>query len=159
MPVLRSGVRRGRVAKRKEKEQEKEPTAVAAAVREDRREVVAVAGEGEAIATRTRRRRAAAAAVQVAVPVTAGGEGNKVDEKLVEVKEAVVEEKNNKNKKKVVGEGAGKEKKMDEFDNSGGRSNDKANAGAEDEGSTAPLPEKVMSSFFVLLFVFFSVRC
>ena len=38
-------------------------------------------------------------------------------------------------------------KKMDEYD-SGGRSADKG-AGAEDEGSTAPLPEKVNFSFFL----------
>ncbi|KAH7565302.1 hypothetical protein JRO89_XS09G0183800 [Xanthoceras sorbifolium] len=60
-----------------------------------------------------------------------------VDEKLVggEVKKA--EEENKAEKAEGVGE-----KKMDEF-HSGGRSNDKANAGGEDEGSTAPLPEKI----------------
>ncbi|MBA0774775.1 hypothetical protein Gotri_009962, partial [Gossypium trilobum] len=53
------------------------------------------------------------------------------------------EEKNTKNrileeeKKEEVGE-----KPMDEFNSGGGRGKDKGNAG-EDEGSTAPLPEKV----------------
>ena len=39
------------------------------------------------------------------------------------------------------------EKAMDEYD-SGGRSADKA-PGAEDEGSTAPLPEKVVTIFWI----------
>lgn len=44
------------------------------------------------------------------------------------------------------------EKKMDEYD-SGGRSGDKG-PGAEDEGSTAPLPEKVSCSLdFSILFI------
>ncbi|MBA0745417.1 hypothetical protein Gogos_007993, partial [Gossypium gossypioides] len=82
-----------------------------------------------------------------------GGNRNKkpraqgVNEKLAVAAagEAAVrkEEKNTKNrileeeKKEEVGE-----KPMDEFNSGGGRGKDKGNAG-EDEGSTAPLPEKV----------------
>ena len=141
MPVLRSGARRGRAAAQKQ-----QPNLI---------EV------GEAIATRTRRRRRAAeaaAAAAVAAPVTNNNNGDgvnknnkqraqRVDEKLAVAAagEAAVrdEEKNNKNRdlqeaeKEEVGE-----KRMDEFNSGGGRSKDKGNAG-EDEGSTAPLPEKV----------------
>lgn len=42
-------------------------------------------------------------------------------------------------------------RKMDPYDNSGGRGSDKG-LGAEDEGSTAPIPERV-SSIFVSSFV------
>ncbi|KAJ4718048.1 putative Casein kinase [Melia azedarach] len=131
MPVLRSGVRRGRAGAAKAEERNNTNTPIAAAV----------AAAGEAIATRTRRRRAAAAAaaaVPVPVPVPdSNNNSNKVvvDEKVVV---AVAEAEENKAEKEdEVGE-----KNMDEFD-SGGRSNDKANAGGEDEGSTAPLPEKI----------------
>ncbi|KAK8988689.1 hypothetical protein V6N11_030069 [Hibiscus sabdariffa] len=143
MPVLRRGARRGRAAAQNQQKLSN-PIEV-----------------GEAIATRTRRRRRAeeeAVAAAVAAPLKNDNkvdDGNKdkkqraqgVNEKLAVAAagEAAVreEEENNKNrvleeaKKEEVGE-----KPMDEF-NSGGRSKDKGNAG-EDEGSTAPLPEKAI---------------
>uniref|UniRef100_A0A5B6ZZ22 non-specific serine/threonine protein kinase n=1 Tax=Davidia involucrata TaxID=16924 RepID=A0A5B6ZZ22_DAVIN len=115
MPVLRSGVRRGRAAK-----QQPNPNPI----------------EGEAIATRTRRRRAAAAPKndqpidENIVPAAAPAEDRVLEEPL-----------------RVGGGGGGAEreevgeKPMDDND-SGGRSAEKVHAG-EDEGSTAPLPEKV----------------
>ncbi|XP_012443275.1 casein kinase 1-like protein HD16 [Gossypium raimondii] len=144
MPVLRSGARRGRAAAQKQQQQQL-PNPIEA---------------GEAIATRTRRRRRAAeeAAAAAASPLEKdnndeGDNRNKkpraqgVNEKLAVAAagEAAVreEEKNTKNrileeeKKEEVGE-----KPMDEFNSGGGRGKDKGNAG-EDEGSTAPLPEKV----------------
>ncbi|KAE8718384.1 hypothetical protein F3Y22_tig00110013pilonHSYRG00041 [Hibiscus syriacus] len=66
---------------------------------------------------------------------------------------AVGEEENNNNnnnnrvlveRDRVEKEEIG-DKEMDEFDNGGRRSNDKGNAG-DDEGSTAPIPEKVLNS-------------
>ncbi|KAB1218513.1 Casein kinase I isoform delta-like [Morella rubra] len=127
MPVLRSGARRGRAAAK----QQPNPNPIQ---------------EGEAIATRTRRRRAAAAAAN-------NNDGNKgkqlqhqrgVDEKVVVA--AAKEEKENRGLEEGGGGGGPEkeevgEKQMDDCD-SGGRSKDKAHAG-EDEGSTAPLPEKV----------------
>ncbi|XP_027344757.1 casein kinase 1-like protein HD16 [Abrus precatorius] len=125
MPVLRSGVRRGRAAAKQQQQQEQSPV------------------EGEAIATRTRRRRAAAAAA--AVP-----RNNKQQQAAAVVNENVVvlaakEEENRGLEEGVGGGGAEKEevgeKEMDEYD-SGGRSNDKANAGEED--ANAPqVPQKV----------------
>ncbi|XP_054781385.1 casein kinase 1-like protein HD16 [Prosopis cineraria] len=130
MPVLRGGVRRGRAAAKKQQQQQDSP----------------LIGEGEAIATRTRGRRAAAAAA-------AEPKANKqqkqvvVDEKVaVPVKEGEIKGLDDGVR---VGEAAAGgaqreevgEKQMDDYD-SGARSNDKGNAG-EDEGSTAPLPEKV----------------
>ncbi|XP_061367501.1 casein kinase 1-like protein HD16 isoform X1 [Gastrolobium bilobum] len=133
MPVLRSGVRRGRAAA---KQQQQSPV------------------EGEAIATRTRRRRAAAAA---AATVPKNNKQQQQQQAVVNENVVVVPEKEEENREldeavrdggDVGGGGVGGgekeevgEKQMDEFD-SGARSNDKANAG-EDEGSTAPLPEKV----------------
>ncbi|KAF7843396.1 casein kinase 1-like protein HD16 [Senna tora] len=132
MPVLRSGVRRGR-----------------AAVKKQRREPLdkVLIGEEEGIATRTRRRRAAAAAA--AVPKTNEQRKQVVDENVaVPAKE---EEQKSLDEAVRVGEGEAAaggaereevgEKQMDDY-GSGGRSNDKGNAG-EDEGSTAPIPEKV----------------
>ncbi|PSS17955.1 Casein kinase 1-like protein [Actinidia chinensis var. chinensis] len=124
MPVLRSGARRGRAAK-----QQPNTTPI----------------EGEAIATRTRRRRAAAAAppkndqpvngnvVAAAAPAAEAREAeNKVLEEPLRLGGA-------------GGGGVGREevgeKPMDDNDN-GARSVEKAHAG-EDEGSTAPLPERV----------------
>ncbi|KAK9282472.1 hypothetical protein L1049_005390 [Liquidambar formosana] len=128
MPVLRSGVRRGRAAK--------QPNPIE---------------EGEAIATRTRRRRAAAAAPR-------NKQQRPVDENVVAAAAAAAPlqakeeaERGLKEARGVGGIGGGArggvekeevgEKQMDEFD-SGGKSADKGHAG-EDEGSTAPLPEKV----------------
>ncbi|KAK2654667.1 hypothetical protein Ddye_014523 [Dipteronia dyeriana] len=136
MPELRSGVRRGRAAAAAARKAEQKEERVA---EPDRSPIAAgeAAVAGEAIATRTRRRRAAAAAaVAVRVPVVPTGNNKavvKVNEKLVagKIKEAEAEK----------AEGVG-EKNMDEF-NSGGRSNDKAKAGGDDDGSTAPLPEKI----------------
>ncbi|XP_057735158.1 casein kinase 1-like protein HD16 [Arachis stenosperma] len=136
MPVLRSGARRGRAAakKKKQQEQQEEPQPQP---HQQQSPVV----EEEAIATRTRRRRAAAAAAEVIVPKNSN---KRKEEALLKVNERVVVGKEEEKKGIEVGEGADKEevgeKQMDDFD-SGGRSN-KANAG-EDEGSTAPLPEKI----------------
>ncbi|XP_068345787.1 casein kinase 1-like protein HD16 isoform X2 [Pyrus communis] len=137
MPVPRGGARRGRGAKAaaaKKQKQEKVPSPIDA---------------GEAIATRTRRRRAAAAAAAAAaVPSNLNNKN---------VSDKVREEEQNREKVVVVGDEKNVvveaekeklgEKKMDDYDGGGGAagaapSNDKANAG-EDEGSTAPIPEKV----------------
>ncbi|KAI6671881.1 hypothetical protein NL676_006766 [Syzygium grande] len=125
MPVLRGGVSKGRAA---ENQQNFE------------------ADEG--IATRTRRRRAAAAAAAVAQPKknTRQAKGAAAENLAT----AVAEEEGQHNRLLEVGlrtAGGGEEKEevgekpMDEF-NSRGRSAGKAHA-AEEEGSTAPLPEKV----------------
>ncbi|KAI9107819.1 hypothetical protein K1719_021155 [Acacia pycnantha] len=132
MPVLRSGVRRGRAAPKRQQQQEQPSPLIE---------------EGEAIATRTRGRRAAAAAAaepkankqqkqevvdeKVALPVKEGD--IKALNEAVRVGEAVA----GGAEREEVGE-----KQMDDYDSGGGRSNDKGNDG-EDEGSTAPLPEKV----------------
>lgn len=128
MPVLRGGVSKGRAA---ENQQNFE------------------ADEG--IATRTRRRRAAAAAAAVAQPKKSTRQAKgAVAENLAAV---VAEEERQHNRLlevglRTAGGGGGEEEKeevgekpMDEFD-SKGRSAGKAHA-AEEEGSTAPLPEKV----------------
>ncbi|KAL9463511.1 hypothetical protein AB3S75_001342 [Citrus x aurantiifolia] len=133
MPVMRSGVRRGRAAAAKAEEKQNPTTPIVAAAADE--------AAGGAIATRTRRRRAAAAAAAAAVPapvpvpVPHSNNSNKlkVDERVV------VEAKESEEHKAAEEVG---EKNMDEF-GSGGPSNDKANAGGEDEGSTAPLPEKI----------------
>ncbi|GAY56382.1 hypothetical protein CUMW_171490 [Citrus unshiu] len=133
MPVMRSGVRRGRAAAAKAEEKQYPTTPIVAAAADE--------AAGGAIATRTRRRRAAAAAAAAAVPapvpvpVPDSNNSNKlkVDERVV------VEAKESEENKAAEEVG---EKNMDEF-GSGGPSNDKANAGGEDEGSTAPLPEKI----------------
>ncbi|CAK9310676.1 unnamed protein product [Citrullus colocynthis] len=146
MPVLRSGVRRGRAKQQKDVLSPIEP-------------------EGEAIATRTRRRRKAAAAVEV-VPNTNEKqlqEGNDrqplpVDDKVAAVIATPEEHRVSKGDFRGRGEdqlgigevgdaagGAKKEeigeKKMNDRD-SGAGSNDKAHA-VEEEGSTTPLPEKI----------------
>ncbi|KAG2722855.1 hypothetical protein I3843_02G124200 [Carya illinoinensis] len=125
MPVLRSGARRGRAAA-KQQQQQPSPNPI---------EVE------EAIATRTRRRRAAAAAANNKNNNKQQLHQRGVDENVVlpetEEKENLgLEEGGGRAEKEEVGE-----KEMDDYD-SGGRSNDKVHAG-EDEGSTAPLPEKV----------------
>ncbi|KAF7814226.1 casein kinase 1-like protein HD16 [Senna tora] len=129
MPVLRSGVRRGRpAAKQKEEKQQLNPIQ-----------------EGEAIATRTRRRRAAAAAL------AAGTKDNEqqpqqqvvINDNLVAP--AGLDEACPVGTAGDVGVDCGAEeeeigeKQMDDNDSG---PNDKANVG-EDEGSTAPVPEKV----------------
>ncbi|KAJ7963066.1 putative Casein kinase [Quillaja saponaria] len=139
MPVLRSGARKGRAAAKQhnqhQQQQQQQPNPIE---------------EGEAIATRTRRRRAAAAAA-------AAEPKNNKKQKLAVNENVVVAANEEDNKglgeaRPVVAGGGGEvggggaekeelgEKQMDGHD-SGARSN-KANAG-EDEGSTAPLPEKV----------------
>lgn len=148
MPVLRSGARRGRAKQQKDVLSPIEP-------------------EGEAIASRTRRRRIAAAAVEV-VPNTDAKQLSKgndrqpppVNDRVAAVVANPEEHRVPKEGFRVrgggdfgvaeVGGGAGGakkeeigEKKMDDHD-SGAGSNDKAHA-VEEEGSTAPLPEKVSS--------------
>ncbi|KAF5741656.1 Casein kinase I-2-like protein [Tripterygium wilfordii] len=123
MPVLRSRVRGGLGAAAKQQQ----PNQVE---------------EGEAIATRTRRRRAAAAAVPK--NNTSNENNNKqpqtVGENVVVAAPEAKEEGNRGVQEgvRVVEKEEVGEKKM----NSGGKSIEKGNAG-EDEGSTAPLPEKV----------------
>ncbi|XP_057503630.1 casein kinase 1-like protein HD16 [Actinidia eriantha] len=124
MPVLRRGARRGRAAK-----QQPNTTPI----------------EGEAIATRTRRRRAAAAAPPK--------NDQPVNENVVAAAAPAAEAREAENKVleeplRLGGAGGGGfgreevgEKPMDDKDN-GARSAEKAHAG-EDEGSTAPLPERV----------------
>ncbi|TYG97918.1 hypothetical protein ES288_A10G076300v1 [Gossypium darwinii] len=152
MPVLRNGARRGRAAAPKRQQQQQQQNPIE---------------EGEAIATRTRRRRRAAeaaAAAAVDVPVTNNNNGDSenknknkkqgalgVNEKLAvgaAGEAAAGKEDNNNNhnrvlveRERVEGEEVG-EKPMDGCGSGGRRRNDKGNAG-EDEGSTAPLPEKV----------------
>ncbi|WVZ22807.1 hypothetical protein V8G54_001351 [Vigna mungo] len=138
MPVLRNGANRGR----------------GAAKQQERLQSPAV--EGEAIATRTRRRRAAAAAA--AVPKTNNNnENNKHKQQqqhppvqaVVVNEHVVVAAKEEENR--GLGEGVGAagaereevaEKEMVGHD-SGGRSNDKANAGGEDDANTPEVPQKI----------------
>ncbi|GMQ08545.1 hypothetical protein CsSME_00052221 [Camellia sinensis var. sinensis] len=133
MPVLRSGVRRGRAAKQQPKSN---PT------------------EGEAaIATRTRRRRAAAKndqavnenVVAAAAPAAEAREvgNNRVLEEPVRVGGDI-----GGGGREEVGE-----RPMDDFGSGGAKSADKA-LGGEDEGSTAPLPERVRLLICILVFVF-----
>uniref|UniRef100_A0A803NZ61 non-specific serine/threonine protein kinase n=1 Tax=Cannabis sativa TaxID=3483 RepID=A0A803NZ61_CANSA len=131
MPVLRSGARRGRAATKKQSSP-----------------IEAV----EAIATRTRRRRRAAAAAVVPKNDNSKqlekSQGHQFGDENVGASpaEAKEEEYRGLEKERVGVEAAGAEKeevgekKMDE--DSGARSNDKVQVG-DDEGSTAPLPEKV----------------
>ncbi|KAG8656422.1 casein kinase 1-like protein HD16 isoform X2 [Manihot esculenta] len=143
MPVLRSGARRGRGA--------------AAAAKKQVNQTV----EFEGIATRTRRRRAEAAAANKNNNTDNNSDKDQqqpVDENVVAVAAVstgaiAVNQGENRGLDGAVGVagvgavGGGAEKEevgerpMDDYD-SAGKSNDKANAG-EDEGSTAPLPEKV----------------
>ncbi|KAA8540363.1 hypothetical protein F0562_024718 [Nyssa sinensis] len=121
MPVLRSGVRRGRAAK-----QQPNSNPI----------------EGEAVATRTRRRRAAAGAPKNDQPI----DENIAPEEARQVEDKGLEEPLGVGGGGDIGGGGAKreevgEKPMDDCD-SGARSADKAQAG-EDEGSTAPLPERV----------------
>lgn len=145
MPVLRSGVRRGRAAAKQQ-----QPSPIEA---------------GEAIATRTRRRRAAAAA---AAPKNNNNKQQEqqlqqqqpqVADEIVAVAAPAAKEEENRGFEEAFGGGGGVgaekeevgEKPMDDYD-SGARSKDKVNA-VEDEGSTAPLPEKVwVLTFTIILF-------
>ncbi|XP_019456647.1 PREDICTED: casein kinase 1-like protein HD16 [Lupinus angustifolius] len=122
MPVLRSGIRKGRSgAKKREDNQELN--------NQNQNPVVEV----EAIATRTRRRRAAAAEA-AAVP---NNEERKQQQVAVNAKVVVSEKEEEELGGKEKKEEEGEEKKMDAVDSGG-----KANAG-EDEGNAPPLPEKV----------------
>ncbi|XP_073140299.1 casein kinase 1-like protein HD16 isoform X2 [Henckelia pumila] len=132
MPVLRSGVRRGR----RGKQQQQQPPHNDINQNPDK-DIIPVVEENAAIATRTRRRRAeAAAAVAVAEPV---------DDKVVAAVAAVevreVEEQGERvleqpERIEEVGE-----KLMDDY-GSGGKSPDKGNAG-DDELAATPIPERV----------------
>ena len=138
MPVLRSGVRRGRsAAAAKNTRPQQKPIPI---------------DEGEAIATRTRRRRRAAAAAAEEVPKT--NKQRLLQKKTVNDNIAIREnEQDNRVLEEGirlggaagacgVGGGAEKEEVGEKQMDSGGRSNDMGNAG-EDEGGTAPIPEKV----------------
>ncbi|CAK9153506.1 unnamed protein product [Ilex paraguariensis] len=127
MPVLRSGVRRGRAAKQQPNLNPSQNPI-----------------EGEAIATRTRRRRAAAAA---AVQDTDNNQAIDENEVVAGAPVAEVRQVEERILEEPVGVGGGEpeevaEKPMDDY-GSGARSADKVHAG-EDEGSTAPLPEKLV---------------
>ncbi|XP_017407579.1 casein kinase 1-like protein HD16 isoform X1 [Vigna angularis] len=137
MPVLRNGANRGRGAA-KQQERLQSPTV-----------------EGEAIATRTRRRRAAAAAA--AVPKTNNNENNKHKQQqqhppvqVVVVNEQVVvsaKEEENRGLGEGVGAAGAEREEVGEKEMvghvSGGRSNDKANAGGEDDANTPEVPQKI----------------
>ncbi|XP_073056246.1 casein kinase 1-like protein HD16 [Primulina eburnea] len=132
MPVLRSGVRRGRRGKQQQQQPPHNDIN-----QNPNKDIVPVVEENAAIATRTRRRRAeAAAAVAVAEPV---------DDKVVAAVAAVevreVEEQGERvleqpERIEEVGE-----KPMDDY-GSGGKSPDKGNAG-DDELAATPIPERV----------------
>ncbi|PON54342.1 Serine/threonine protein kinase [Parasponia andersonii] len=145
MPVLRNGARRGRAAKKQQQERQASPIEA-----------------GEAIATRTRRRRAAAAAEEeeekaVVVVVPKNNRNKRQQEKRKEVvvvvadenvavaPVAAAEEEDQEQQAFGVEAGGAEKEEVGEkqmYDDSGARSNDKGHAG-EDEGSTAPIPEKV----------------
>ncbi|KAM7480488.1 hypothetical protein LguiA_028701 [Lonicera macranthoides] len=128
MPVLRSGARRGRSAKKQQQEQPNSNNPI----------------EGEGIATRTRRRRAAAAAapkfnnlppiddnVAVAAPAV---EVRKVEERILEEPIRVGA---------AVRDDVGKKPMNGGCDSGGARSADKAHAAADDDGTAAPVPDMV----------------
>lgn len=139
MPVIRNGASRGRGAA-KQQERQQGPAA-----------------EGEAIATRTRRRRAAAAAAAVPKSNNNNDENNKCKqqqqhqpEQVVVVNENVVvaaKEEENRGLGEGVGAGGAEREEVGEKEmvgyNSGGRSNDKANAGPEDDANTPEVPQKI----------------
>ncbi|CAL0335223.1 unnamed protein product [Lupinus luteus] len=124
MPVLRSGIRKGRSRATK-----KEDNQGLNNQNQNQNPVVEV----EAIATRTRRRRAAAAEA-AAVP---NNEEQKQRQAVVNAKVVVLEKEEEELGGKEKKEEEGEEKKMNDGDSGG-----KANAG-EDEGNGPPLPEKV----------------
>ncbi|XP_010062521.2 casein kinase 1-like protein HD16 [Eucalyptus grandis] len=137
MPVRRSGARKGRAARGVNRQGPGDAA-------------------GGAIATRTRRRSAVAAAATGAVPAdNERGREEKVVEGNVVAEAAEAEEgkaEGGEGRRVILEEGLGAsppalqkegvgEKPMGDFDSGAGRSNG-GHAG-EDEGSTAPLPEKV----------------
>lgn len=134
MPVLRSGVRRGRRRKQQEQEAPEEEGQGA----QQQQQQVNKQVEEEGIATRTRGRRAAAAAAEAAAAAAVA-----VDENLAAAA-APTAEVRGVEEEAVPGEGreeGGDKANMDDY-NSGGKSNDKGHA-ADDEGTLAPLPERV----------------
>nr|XP_027125660.1 casein kinase 1-like protein HD16 isoform X2 [Coffea arabica] len=135
MPVLRSGVRRGRRRKQQEQEAAEEEGQRA---QQQQQQQVNNQVEDEGIATRTRGRRAAAAAAEAAAAAAVA-----VDENLAAAA-APAAEVRGVEEEAVPGEGreeGGDKANMDDY-NSGGKSNDKGHA-ADDEGTLAPLPERV----------------
>lgn len=134
MPVLRSGVRRGR----RRKQQEQEAAGEEGQRVQQQQQQVNHQLEEEGIATRTRGRRAAAKAAEAAAAAAVA-----VDENLAEAA-APAAEVRGVEEEAVPGEGkevGGDKANMDDY-NSGGKSNDKGHA-ADDEGTLAPLPERV----------------
>ncbi|CAJ1951093.1 unnamed protein product [Sphenostylis stenocarpa] len=141
MPVLRNGARRGR-----------------GAAKQQARQQVPVA-EGEAIATRTRRRRAAAAAAAVPKSNNNNNDNNNnkqqqqhQPEQVLVVNENLVvaaKEEENRGLGEGVGAGGAQREEVGEKEmvgnDSGGRSNDKANAG-EDDANTPQVPQKIQVS-------------
>ncbi|KAF3963703.1 hypothetical protein ACB098_05G042700 [Castanea mollissima] len=143
MPVLRSEVRksRARAAAEAKQNQNQRPQPKQKEPRKPLKNRIEV---GEAIATRTRRRSAAAAAANT----NTNNNNNKKQRvgnedvgaaKAAEKKKKKEEEENRSLEKEEEEEG---EKEMDDNE-SGGRSNDKAHAGGDDEGSVAPIPDRV----------------
>ncbi|KAH1084879.1 hypothetical protein AAZX31_07G014400 [Glycine max] len=152
MPVLRSGARKGRAAAKQQQQEQQQQQ------QKQQQQQHSPVVEGEAIATRTRRRRAAAAAA-AAVPESNNNNNNnntnnqqQQPEQVAVVNEnvaiAVREEENNRVAEEgVVGGGGAEregvaEKEMGGCD-SGGPSNDKANAAGEDDANAPQVPEKI----------------
>nr|GMC53823.1 casein kinase 1-like protein HD16 [Ipomoea batatas] len=133
MPVLRGGARRGRRPKQQQQPETEANT------NNDQTPI-----EGEAIAARTRRRRAAAAAAAPAtlpvdenvgrIPPAAAAAAPAAEGRAVEKEEAI-----RAKRREEVGD---KPMAMDDFDSGGAKSPEKGHA-ADDDGSAAPLPEKV----------------
>ncbi|XP_031118749.1 casein kinase 1-like protein HD16 [Ipomoea triloba] len=133
MPVLRGGARRGRRPKQQQQPETEANT------NNDQTPI-----EGEAIAARTRRRRAAAAAAAPAtlpvdenvgrIPPAAAAAAAAAEGRAVEKEEGI-----RAKRREEVGD---KPMAMDDFDSGGAKSPEKGHA-ADDDGSAAPLPEKV----------------
>nr|GMC47561.1 casein kinase 1-like protein HD16 [Ipomoea batatas] len=134
MPVLRGGARRGRRPKQQQQPETEANT------NNDQTPI-----EGEAIAARTRRRRAAAAAAAPATlpvdenvgripPAAAAAAAAAAEGRAVEKEEGI-----RAKRREEVGD---KPMAMDDFDSGGAKSPEKGHA-ADDDGSAAPLPEKV----------------
>lgn len=135
MPVLRSGVRRGRPAAKNKQQSQKQP--------EQQQNQVEV----EAIATRTRRRAAAAAAAnntdnKKPREEAAAAAPEPVNENVVVPVVEKEEEEEDHRGLEEAGEAEKEEDQMDGFD-SGAQSNDKANG---DDGNTPVIPDKVQVS-------------
>lgn len=173
MPQLRSGVRRGRRGTAVNKREPSVPEQKNKNVRNNNNNNRRAAAPAKRAVRNTRQRRTGGrnikkeeaadeqpVGVGVGVGVGAFAVGDEGGENAVK-ETASVEREGAEEKRELVNlnlqEEVGEKEIMDEYD-SGGRSGDKG-LGAEDEGSTAPLPEKVLTLFLELLlltaFLFF----